>query len=113
VFFEDLLADCLTGKRIEDILHPKVCFAGLGLFASLTTLPFLVGVRLVADMLSLLALGGARAVGVHSSYSLRLLHVEAVFCLVVHQCVRLRLAGWFTSSSSCLHVTGRMTLGLT
>jgi hypothetical protein len=113
VFFEDLLADCLTGARIEDILHPKVCFAGLGLFASLTTLPFLVGVRLVADMLSLLALGGARAVGVHSSYSLRLLHVEAVFCLVVHQCVRLRLAGWFTSSWSCLHVTGRMTLGLT
>ena len=35
-----------------DILHPKVCFAGLGLFASLTTLPFLVGVRVVADMVS-------------------------------------------------------------
>ena len=39
---------------VANILHPKVCFAGLGLFASLTTLPFLVGVRLVADILSLL-----------------------------------------------------------
>jgi hypothetical protein len=52
VFFEASLADCLTGKVVKDILHPKVCFAGPGLFASLTTLPFLVGVRVVADMLS-------------------------------------------------------------
>jgi hypothetical protein len=54
VFFEAMLAACFTGKMVTDILHPKVCFAGLGLFASLTTLPFLVGVRFVADILSLL-----------------------------------------------------------
>jgi hypothetical protein len=78
VFFEDSLVDCLTGAMIEDILHPKVCFAGLGLFASLTTLPFLVGVRLVADILSLLALGGAQTAGVHSNYDPCLPHVEAV-----------------------------------
>ena len=52
MFLEDWLADCLRGERVTDILHPKVCFAGLGLFASLTTLPFLVGVRVVADMVS-------------------------------------------------------------
>jgi hypothetical protein len=54
MFCESSLAACLIGKVVTDILHPKVCFAGLGLFASLTTLPFLVGVRFVADILSLL-----------------------------------------------------------
>jgi hypothetical protein len=52
VFLEVVLAGCLIGKIVTGILHPKVCLAGLGLFASLTTLPFLVGVRVVADMLS-------------------------------------------------------------
>jgi hypothetical protein len=54
MFFEVSLAGALVVDVVTDILHPKVCFAGLGLFASLTTLPFLVGVRVVADMLSLL-----------------------------------------------------------
>lgn len=35
----------------QDILHPKVCCAGLGLLVSATTEPFRVGVSVVADML--------------------------------------------------------------
>jgi len=51
VFFQASLANHITGKVFTDILHPKACLAGLGLLASLTTLPFLVGVRLVADIM--------------------------------------------------------------
>ena len=39
---------------LSDILHPKVCAGALGLLVSPTTEPLRVGVRVVADMASVM-----------------------------------------------------------
>jgi hypothetical protein len=47
-----LLAAHIMIRFSQNILHPKVWAAGVGLFVSATTEPLRVGVRVVADMAS-------------------------------------------------------------
>ena len=107
MFLEGLLADCLTGKMTIDILHPKVCFAGLGLFASLTTLPFLVGVRVVADMVSLsryaVATWAGRSSDLRSTFTLRSPFAPCESSRFALWCINVLGRGCFTRSrAACM-----------